>query len=122
MDDLEHALLSSGAIMPDPSRPLLSRPRLEELYDKDQSAWIIERAKGFKRPPGPGVMDRLVDGVKRGLGLGEPGPSKTLERDLIISAPGKVIVFGEHAVVHGVVSTTASTRSHADSRLQSPRH
>jgi hypothetical protein len=38
------------------------------------------------------------------LNLGTPAE----EREWFISAPGKVILFGEHAVVHGVVSSLFS--------------
>ncbi|CAE7232362.1 unnamed protein product [Rhizoctonia solani] len=42
-----------------------------------------------------------VEGIGLSTGL-EPSQA---ERPWLIGAPGKVILFGEHAVVHGVVST-----------------
>ena len=103
IDDLEHSLLSSGAIVPNYSHSTSSSVRTEELYGSDREAWIVERAKGFRRPQDT-AMDRLVKGVKLGLGLGEVDRN-TIDADIVVSAPGKVILFGEHAVVHGVVSS-----------------
>jgi hypothetical protein len=101
MDDLEHSLLSAGAIVHNLSYSPISHSRSEELYATDKEAWILERAKNFKRPD-TGIVDRLVDGVSRTLGL-KQGERKQLEGDIVVAAPGKVILFGEHAVVHGVV-------------------
>ena len=102
IDDLEHSLVAAGAIVPDHLQNTKSRVALEELYARDQNAWILERAKAFKRPKGSS-MDRLVKGVREGLGLGDL-ERPVIEGDIVVSAPGKVILFGEHAVVHGVVS------------------
>jgi hypothetical protein len=104
MDDLEHSLLSSGALVHNLSHSPVSQARSDELYATDQEAWILERAKNFKRPD-KGIMDRLVDGVSRSLGFKE-GERKKIEEDIVVAAPGKVILFGEHAVVHGVVSNS----------------
>jgi hypothetical protein len=114
IDDLEHALISSGAIEPNLSHPTMSVRRTEELYDADPNAWILERARAFRRP-GDSAMERLVAGVKRGLGISKE--RRTIDGDIVVSAPGKVILFGEHAVVHGVVSATAASicRAAADS-------
>lgn len=73
------------------------------MFDSNPSAWILERAKGFKRPGEESAMARLVQGVKRSLGMGQ-AEKKKIENEVVVSAPGKVILFGEHAVVHGVVS------------------
>lgn len=109
IDDLEHSLVAAGAIVP--SSFSLSRQRLAELYEQDPSAWIVERARAFERPGAQGVIDRLVNRVQAGLGLGQV-TRKGVEREVVVSAPGKVILFGEHAVVHGVVSHDCPERSH----------
>jgi hypothetical protein len=102
MDDLEHSLLSAGAIEHNLNYSPISASRADELYATDREAWILERAKGLKRPD-TGIVDRLVNGVSRTLGLKE-GERKKIDEDIVVAAPGKVILFGEHAVVHGVVS------------------
>jgi cystathionine beta-lyase/cystathionine gamma-synthase len=109
MDDLEHSLLSSGAIVHNLSYSPISQSRSDELYATDKEAWILERAKNFKRPD-TGIVDRLVSGVSRTLGL-KQGERKQLEDDIVVAAPGKVILFGEHAVVHGVVSLECTIHS-----------
>jgi hypothetical protein len=101
MDDLEHSLLSAGAIEHDLAYSPISSFKSDELYATDREAWILERAKGFKRPD-TGLVDRLVSGVSRTLGL-KDGERKRIDEDIVVAAPGKVILFGEHAVVHGVV-------------------
>lgn len=101
IDDLEHSLVASGAIVPDHSATVLSNVASEELYATDRNAWILSRARAFQRPRGSGI-ERLVSGFKQTLGLGYA--KKQLENEIVVSAPGKVILFGEHAVVHGVVS------------------
>ena len=106
IDDLEHSLISSGAIVPNYSHSTLSRNRSEELYGSDSEAWILDRAKAFRQPQ-VGIMENLVNGVKLGLGLGDV-ERNSLKGDIVVSAPGKVILFGEHAVVHGVVSLLRS--------------
>lgn len=76
LDDLEHALLEAGA--------------------------ITVAANDFVRMP------VAVNKAVEKLALGElPNDNRKgrEDREWFVSAPGKVILFGEHAVVHGVVST-----------------
>jgi hypothetical protein len=77
VDDLERALFQAGAIM-------LSADRL------------------FIRPNIPEAITRAVE--KLAITDSMPALGRKETQELLVSAPGKVILFGEHAVVHGVVS------------------
>lgn len=108
IDDLEHSLIEAGAIYrafdeSEPSTPTTVEPP-KDMYTTDPEAWIVERAKKFTRPgQEDSSVKNLVADVGKKLGL-TGGEGKEQEEDILVSAPGKVILFGEHAVVHGVVS------------------
>lgn len=76
----------------------------EDLVD-DLEAALLE-AGAVRVIDEAGVVS---EGVRRplervGAGVKSPLLAQELERVLVVSAPGKVILFGEHAVVHGIVS------------------
>lgn len=75
LDDLEHALIDAGAI-----------------------ALSAQQNKYVRVPPGHAALNKAVEQ------LAIESNSKAVEQEWFVSAPGKVILFGEHAVVHGVVS------------------
>lgn len=77
IDDLEAALLEAGAV---------------RVVDEAGSRALLERVKT--------QSDRERDALLVGLEAMKVVDSESI----IVSAPGKVILFGEHAVVHGIVS------------------
>jgi hypothetical protein len=84
LDDLQHALLEAGAIALS-STGAERYVRVPRLPKGKEPEYSISRA-----------VDRLAEGMS-----GRPKE----HREWFVSAPGKVILFGEHAVVHGVVGS-----------------
>lgn len=76
LDDLERALIEAGAVE----------------FDVSQNKYVRVRDPGHAISQA--VQKLALDGKSGGLD----------EQEWLVSAPGKVILFGEHAVVHGVVS------------------
>ncbi|GAA5827425.1 hypothetical protein JCM11251_003808 [Rhodosporidiobolus azoricus] len=83
LDDLEAALLEAGAV---------------RVVDEAGDRAVLERVK----VGGKEELVELANGVG-GVKLGQADGEAKIER-LITSAPGKVILFGEHAVVHGITA------------------
>ena len=82
LDDLEHALLEAGAIT------------VEQGVDGHHYMRSTLQKEG-------NAISRAVE--KLAYNASEAGEKKGADGHWFISAPGKVILFGEHAVVHGVV-------------------
>ncbi|GAA6028857.1 hypothetical protein JCM8097_007435 [Rhodosporidiobolus ruineniae] len=81
IDDLEAALLEAGAV---------------RVVDEAGSRAVLECV----RPK----TDAHVELPNGAVGMQEEGEGTAKVQKLITSAPGKVILFGEHAVVHGITA------------------
>jgi hypothetical protein len=115
IDDLEHSLIESGAIYErfdgnsTPATPTTTGLARDE-YISDPESWVIRRASKYTRSGRHDdrafAADTSSDNTVAELRSSKPVndvPNLDTEQDILVSAPGKVILFGEHAVVHGVV-------------------
>lgn len=95
IDDLERALVDSGAIHA--RFDIASEPGTpgSTAFEQDAESWAVDRAMAYRR------------GNVLGGGVGGADDDDE-EPPIVVSAPGKVILFGEHAVVHGVTAIAAS--------------
>lgn len=89
IDDLEAALLEAGAV---------------RVVDEAGERAKLERVRGADEEELSGALGAVA------LNGDEEDAASA---HVITSAPGKVILFGEHAVVHGVVSHESGRRLNA---------
>ncbi|CEQ41179.1 SPOSA6832_02871 [Sporobolomyces salmonicolor] len=83
IDDLEAALLEAGAVRVIDEAG--SRAKLERVGRREKVVELSSERKSVEGQQGRAVVEKLIT-----------------------SAPGKVILFGEHAVVHGVTAIAGS--------------
>ncbi|SJX65550.1 related to cystathionine beta-lyase [Sporisorium reilianum f. sp. reilianum] len=117
LEDLENALLQAGAIRRKPSTR-----SIDIASTTDSSRAASPDPIAYERAPldtqehvQQDKVDGLVEDMNRAKletrgGEGEPrfAQDHPPPSSVVVSAPGKVILFGEHAVVHGVTAVAGS--------------
>jgi hypothetical protein len=101
LDDLEAALIQAGAIR------IVDDP-------EERGEQRLERVGGMQRHHQLGQnIEQSIQALSM-VDQAEGQKEGTGKTDFVTSAPGKVILFGEHAVVHGVVrSQVPPVQSHS---------
>lgn len=122
LDDLQNALLQAGAIRPKPCSSTRSSNRFPSTIESSRAAFPdLITYEGTPLHTDHAQQDKVASLVEdmntakletRG-GEGEPRlaqdhPPPNSPTSIVVSAPGKVILFGEHAVVHGVTAIAGS--------------
>ncbi|KAE8222946.1 hypothetical protein CF319_g3940 [Tilletia indica] len=115
LDDLESALLQAGAIRRRKDIQFIGNGEEEE--EEDGHLAKAKKLISYERTPLPeeegddGSVPALVGGLDRAK-IETRGGDDPVEQQpphsITVSAPGKVILFGEHAVVHGVEAIAAA--------------
>jgi hypothetical protein len=81
--------------------------QLAEDEQKSGVGALVDNVKtklGFSGPEGKeGQTTGAVSTNDSNSASSSSATATTADQDILVSAPGKVILFGEHAVVHGVV-------------------
>lgn len=81
--------------------------QLAEDEQKSGVGALVDNVKtklGFSGPEGKeGQTTGAVSTNDWNSASSSSATATTADQDILVSAPGKVILFGEHAVVHGVV-------------------
>ncbi|KAN0062910.1 cystathionine beta-lyase [Thecaphora frezii] len=122
LEDLESALLEAGAIRRKPTPAPIATDNDSDYCDFNSRAGspvnsgferVLLRQPALDDPVADLVsgMDRAKMETRGGEGETQDGhrpPPGSAPSSLLVSAPGKVILFGEHAVVHGVTAIAAS--------------
>ncbi|TKY88146.1 hypothetical protein EX895_002856 [Sporisorium graminicola] len=117
LDDLEHALLQAGAIR---RKPSITSSDIASTTESSRAA--SPDLIAYERTPSDtdqhahqDKIGGLVEDMNRAKletrgGEGEPrlAQDHPPPSSVVVSAPGKVILFGEHAVVHGVTAIAGS--------------
>lgn len=118
VEDLEAALLQAGAIQRRRARTASALGEAGRVPTSSSAGSPASAGAFFARilqgrMVGDAEINELVEGVDKNKietrgGDDDHQSAPQSPQELLVSAPGKIILFGEHAVVHGVTAIAAS--------------